>query len=120
MPLYITEKLVCHYTSLKVCHYISLKKFVCIISTSFHEYATICSTHCALPKLHIKIHYQEVFSHVNVKATLTSPTHTLSSTQAPFILPASQLQIWTIQEGCDDAELTLLQMSRCLVSTSEV
>ena len=30
MPLYITKKIVCH-------------------STSFHEYATICSTLCALP-----------------------------------------------------------------------
>ena len=49
MPLYITEKLVCHYTSLQVCHYISLKKFVCH-STSLHGYVTICSTLCALPE----------------------------------------------------------------------
>ena len=48
MPLYITEKLVCHSTSLNVCHFISLKKIVCH-STSLYEYATICSTLCALP-----------------------------------------------------------------------
>ena len=49
MLLYITEKLVCHYTSLQVCHYISQTKIVCH-STSLHEYVTICSTLCALPK----------------------------------------------------------------------
>ena len=48
MPLYITEKIVCHNVSLQVCHYISLKKVVCHY-TSLHEYATICSTLYASP-----------------------------------------------------------------------
>ena len=48
MPLYVTEKIVCHNVSLQVCRYISLKKVVCH-STSLHEYVTICSTLYALP-----------------------------------------------------------------------
>ena len=77
MPLNVTERIVCQYMSLQLCHNISLKKIVCH-STSLHEYVTICSTLCALPRT--TTNYEFVGLGVSPKQGLSSKLTCLKST----------------------------------------